>query len=196
MILQFRAKKRKLNELCDWIGPLSAVESHGQQCMFQLVLCDFCTKSMLRRKLHHHFKECPDYPVQCITCGEEAIARSHMDSHVQKDCQHAMISCSQQCGIKIKRKDQNLHIKNDCPETVIQCPFHRFGCQHKFKKQNERKHFESKSISHLVKIAEKVDELQNENHSLRSENTTLIHRMQMLESKLHLYLPSEDELNI
>eukprot|EP01083_Nonionella_stella_P089601 250050_1 len=184
------SKKVKPNdeELCDWIGPLSDVESHTQQCMLQLISCDFCSEFMLQRDLHHHHHEFSNYPTKCSACGEENISRSQMELHVEEHCPNTMISCSQQCGMQIRRKEQDEHISNVCPETMMKCAFERFGCHFKFKRKHERAHIENASMSHnhLVQISEKVNQLQMENQSVRL-------RMDVLEARLNKHIRKGDK---
>eukprot|EP01083_Nonionella_stella_P221040 790183_1 len=82
-------KKRKVNDgfedLCDWIGPLSDLTSHSEQCSLQLDPCGFCSDLMLRRELTRHHQDCGHYPMKCGACGEADILRHSMDSHIEQE---------------------------------------------------------------------------------------------------------------
>eukprot|EP01083_Nonionella_stella_P025773 70979_1 len=160
-------KKRKLNnqELCEWTGSLLDMRSHQKQCPLQLISCGHCERDMLQRELEQHHETCTQFPVACTDCHEDGILRSSMETHVQNECPMTMVPCPQKCGKQLQRRNQEMHITDACPQTMIDCEFNDYGCSGRFKREDEIKHNESASVTHghLCKMADKVDELTEQN---------------------------------
>eukprot|EP01084_Bolivina_argentea_P116410 206847_1 len=165
-------KRRKLNdnESCQWKGSYSELDNHIKKCPLQLVSCEHCSISILRRELNEHYDTCPEFPLQCFQCDEEHIARNHMALHISEVCPITIISCDE-CKQGIKRKDKILHLENECPESLIECAFYRFGCKDKLKRKDEKKHIENAAFTHnhLVQIANHQLKLKNEIKSLKEK---------------------------
>jgi len=76
---------------------------------------------------------------------------------------------------KIGLMSMQQHVEHECPESVIQCSFHRFGCKEKLKRKDELEHIEKAAFTHthLVKMAKKIGDLQDDVQSLKSRVAAL-----------------------
>ncbi|XP_068761369.1 TNF receptor-associated factor 6-like [Montipora capricornis] len=102
---------------CPWKGPLSKLEEHMEECEFvdmecpkhcgkkfkkkdlkkhleeacpnRTIPCDYCTKDVLWNSMESHVQKFHDYRLKCGCCGNENIARSQMQEHINEDCRGA-----------------------------------------------------------------------------------------------------------
>eukprot|EP01084_Bolivina_argentea_P116409 206845_1 len=167
-------KRRKLNEninaSCEWQGSYSELDNHIKKCPLQLVSCEHCSISILRRELNEHYDKCTEFPLQCMACYEEDIARNDMALHISEVCPMTIINCDE-CKQQIQREDEIFHLENGCPESLIKCAFYKFGCKDKLKRKDEKKHIENAAFTHnhLVQIANHQLKLKNEIKSLKEK---------------------------
>ena len=99
--------------LCEWIGCYSELESHINECPFDIVQCDKngCLELMLRSEFERHLQICPF--LTCSHCHKIVHIKGYLH-HISEDCTEYMIDCEYGCPIRFKRKDKMQHMKEFC----------------------------------------------------------------------------------
>ena len=73
---------------CNWEGKFSEYESHIDVCIFAIISCEYCTKSVRRDKLESHQVSCPCMPKQCplavIGCSSSSMSNESFQQHLQE----------------------------------------------------------------------------------------------------------------
>ena len=73
---------------CNWEGKLGEYESHISVCIFAIISCEYCTKSVHRDKLESHQVSCPCMAKQCplavIGCSSSSMSNESFQQHMQE----------------------------------------------------------------------------------------------------------------
>jgi len=170
---------------CEWQGKLSDRKHHlNYECMKEIINCEFspdCKIKDLREKIITHVKVCPYRLIQCEYC-EENMTFENLEYH-NKICPNIPVECSNKCGLKIPLSKLKYHIEEECDNTVIECPFNLVGCEFYEIRAKLKPHLEKDLERHLRMITNKIhnlekaltesnfkiDELYNENNSLKKQ---------------------------
>ena len=163
---------------CAWVGKLSAIEGHMENCgEFKLECpqkCNFVTK---RSEMENHTKnQCPMRVVECEHCKEKMCYRE-LETHFII-CPEYPLKCV--CGERHRRKNIEIHKRDKCLETVIECEYKEFGCEKTFKrilleshlKENEEFHKNLKLTGLEAKV-EKLEKEQSNRKAVELENERL-----------------------
>eukprot|EP01084_Bolivina_argentea_P198882 340422_1 len=173
-------KRRKLieNESCEWQGEYSDLNKHIKKCPLQLISCEYCSNSILRRELEEHHNKCLKFPLTCVQCNRKQIERHLMTLHISTFCPMTCMHCDE-CKQELKRKDKKLHLEKECPESLINCVFYKFGCKDKLKRKDVTKHIENLTFTHnhLVQLADHYIILDNTVNELKNEISSLKKRI-------------------
>ena len=145
----------KINS-CDWEGSWSDLDSHKEQCPYQLLVCEFCNEPIQRRLAADHLESCVMRPEMCLSCQEE-YPTCDMNTHVAS-CPKKMISCDL-CDKKMFLESKDNHDSNHCQLAITSCPFKEYGCPvGDVKRQDLDQHITSFISSHTLLLCAKISD--------------------------------------
>jgi len=145
--------------VCDWIGAYGDLHEHMLRCPYQVVTCDYCKKTSLRKHLVEHETICPNFPVICEQCNE-SVARNALQWHLAFTCPKQWIECG--CGEQLLREQQPLHKERDCPEALVQCEYFMYGCKQMVKRRSFESHNKRQMAHHLALVTKQCSGLTNQ----------------------------------
>ena len=143
---------------------------HINNCLFQEYKCNIPEVNFEGMK-----NECFDYIINhflkknlCPFCNNE-VNYIDFNDHINQ-CENLLENCNE-CNLKIKKKDMRKHLDNECQENIIKCP----KCEIYLKrKELENNHSEKNCLEYqLIKLKDKLTQIDNENSKLKIENKTL-----------------------
>ncbi|KAN0037963.1 hypothetical protein ACTA71_000135 [Dictyostelium dimigraforme] len=103
------------NEGCKEILRFNSLDQHEAKCTFKLVTCEYCKKDIKMNQLENHHEECPKVTIDCLEGCLEKIRRDQMESHIEDDCNNAIIQCKYSkygCEFEMKRSELQLHLEH------------------------------------------------------------------------------------
>ena len=160
------------DEGCSWVGSVSTLPDHLEDCGYETVSCPKCYSScnkLMRKDLKNHLaQDCNNRPHICSLCGLKGtfydITTWHTDHCPSRD-----IKCSNEgCNEKFLRKDKPAHL-SVCEYTTVNCQYDCFGCPVKKMRKEIKQHVESDSKDHLRCALKKVEDLKANISKLRHE---------------------------
>ena len=168
---------------CEWQGKLGDRKNHlNHECLKEVINCEYvpdCETRDLREKIIEHVKVCPFRLVQCEYC-DETMTFQNLEYH-NKICPNIPVDCSNKCGLKVPLNKLKYHLEEECDNTVVECPFNLVGCEFYEIRLKLKAHLDKDLERHLrmitnkihnlekglIKANERIDELVNENDSLK-----------------------------
>ncbi|KAN0037967.1 hypothetical protein ACTA71_000139 [Dictyostelium dimigraforme] len=103
------------NEGCKEILRFNSLDQHeALECTFKLVTCEYSKKNDIKINQLED-KECPKVTIDCLEGCLEKIQRDQMESHIEDDCNNAIIDCKYSkygCEFEMKRSELQLHLEN------------------------------------------------------------------------------------
>ena len=71
---------------CNWEGKFGEYEPHISVCIYAIISCEYCTRSMCREELESHKLSCPCMPKQCplavIGCSSSSMSNESFQQHM------------------------------------------------------------------------------------------------------------------
>ncbi len=163
---------------CQWEGTVGTLEEHVGVCQFTLVACpkeckdDNKIPKIMRRDLQQHLTEkCPNRDYSCEHCGLKGTYATTLDHY--DTCKKKIISCTNEgCTMEMECMKIKNHLSKECEHTVISCKYMSIGCDVKLKRKDMRAHEQddkahlNKALDGMIKLGEKMTQLQNDNDTL------------------------------
>ena len=159
---------------CEWVGELSSLKNHLENCDFALVPCpNKCDiKKLLRKNLNNHIVECPRRQYKCPHCDEIGRYEERTTNHLD-NCPKVEVQCPNiRCKDKILRCEISAH-HSVCVFQQVQCKFKEFGCKVKMRRKDMKAHEKDDQL-HLQITKEKVLELTKAVNSLRTTTSPIV----------------------
>ena len=161
----FRVYCSNKDEGCEWVGELGDIERHLNSkpsserqlegCLFEEVVCDYCTCLFQRRYIHdHQSNKCPKRQFQCEHCGEIDSYENITEIHSQK-CPNFPIACHQ-CGENVQRQEMDNHVSRVCPLTKVDCAYKVFGCEVRPARKDLPTHITERVADHTAMLAKSM----------------------------------------
>ena len=167
-----KAIERKVNQLkvyctnncacgCQWVGELSELQSHLEECGFVDVTCtNECVMKLKRKDVAQHHEQCLLRQYKCEYCGHKDTyctitgdysCSLRYYSHYET-CLNYPLKCPNKCGLRdIRRKDVDDHCEQ-CPLEPVDCPFREAGCDVKPPRKHLEKHMAAETQQHLLLV--------------------------------------------
>jgi hypothetical protein len=95
------------------------------------------------------------------------IPNSAKESHIAV-CPIEPILCKQ-CNQKFERSAYKKRHQFSCPEAIINCPYEEFGCTAKYRRADEKNHFNSCSFEKVKGLVSRCRKLTEENELMKSQ---------------------------
>ena len=150
-IQSLKVKCENLDYGCKWVDELRSLENHLQNCDYILLQCpNECMsvtfqlnaspppetkrietkKTIYRKDLQKHLKECPRRPHTCPHCMETGEYQDIIGKHT-RNCPKIEITCSNapQCQLHIPRENLQSHLSTNCLYEKVSCKYRGFGCE-------------------------------------------------------------------
>eukprot|EP00118_Oscarella_pearsei_P019615 m.209113 g.209113 ORF g.209113 m.209113 type:complete len:596 (+) comp39725_c1_seq29:2949-4736(+) len=158
---------------CPWCGALKNVESHQNDCLFQIVVCpnEGCSLSIKRRDFDEHLeKECDFRTLACSLCGQ-LVTLGAQAEHDAEVCPEATLECPNGCGERIRRKKLSEHKRTECSNAKLSCKYP--GCTVEGSQKAMEDHYQSSKYLdfHLSLLKDKVEETSLSTYSPTTSRT-------------------------
>ena len=170
---------------CDWNGKLVDGEEHLKECGKFFVTCPLeCGVVTERCEMNNHLKtECILRETRCEFCDLVLIFKN-LTNHL-KTCPAHPVVCK--CGRELRRDEVEEHIDKDCELTEIECPYAKYSCKiGKIPRKNLLAHKKEFYIEHQDMIEQENCLLTKQVKSLKSHNSKIMQRHDLLERKFDM----------
>ena len=151
-----RKRKASSDEKCTWIGKYDQLNTHINQCNFEVVICsnEGCKEKMERRLLDSHGQSCIYRTKMCDLCHME-VKLPLFEQHGESQCPKTQVTCV--CGFQCTRDLLEEHQGKDCPLTEIPCEI--IGCGRKLIRGDYDKHQIDALHQHIRLLSSTVQRL-------------------------------------
>ena len=142
---------------CDWTGEVREIEKHLKECAYQKICCKKCgNRAILKLNMKTHLSdECPMRDYKCTLCDKQDTYQSITVDH-PKVCPNVVLECvNTGCSQEVKRCNMPSHLEV-CPKQVIDCPFKAMECTFTSKREDLVGHVEKDVTAHVDLVAQRV----------------------------------------
>lgn len=154
---------------CKWEGAAISLEDHAKMCEFALFPCPKqCNVYLLSKDLDDHLsKACPNRDHKCEHCEEMGTFAS-IQAH-DGTCSKKILKCpNSECSSVMLRQDIDDHVQKKCEHTILTCSYSDAGCNYQSKRSAMLKH-ENDSLLHLHKAMETILKLRDTQTNLQEK---------------------------
>jgi len=108
-----------------------------------------------------------------------------LQEHVEKQCDHTLIYCHLQCGVKVYRSNANFHLQNDCPKNLKDCKYSIIGCPFKGNDKRLSTHLSTGFDHHLfLQVLRQSEDVDAKNKSLDEMEMKFRTQVQDMEKRM------------